>query len=262
MVVCGLMNVGGCPGAPEQEATILQQLSERNVKLALQVQALERDREVAYNTLEVKRSENEVLRTQLAAQSQAAARREAELRASYDSQLAAALKRETELRGKLTTAEKLAADLADVANPSPTKSPPAARVSTPAEVKVKADLEGRIVSLQARINQEQSKVMALIRTTIDVRMESPAGGYISGGQIYQRVLTCGIPVTLRSPSGYTHTHHDSCYTTRSVGPSVKQGDFRSAIDKDRAIAAAKAAMLPLYEELKDLKQQLAEVTKP
>ena len=97
----------------------------------------------------------------------------------------------------------------------------------------KADLERQIIDVQARVNQGQSKVMALTRTTIDVRIPPPPGSAYQG--------SAGLA------------------TQYGLNDRVKRGDFRTQKDKDKAIADAKAALLPLYEELRALKQKLADI---
>jgi len=269
VVVAGFLAVevmlvgGGCQDSRQTEIDRIKaenlQVLKNNTQLTIQIQTLEKDNQVAYNTLATFRDETEGLNKQLGAQAGLLAKQGADLRASYDALLAAALKREIELRNKLATAEKLAGDLADLPKSSSVKAQ-SARVKTPGEVKPMADLERQIVSLQAHINLEQSKVMNLIKATVDLQMIPPPNGYIRNGQVYSRVLHCQSSTSRwLGRDDYVHTHDSSCYHYVPAGPAVKAGDFRTEHDKSRAITDAKASILPLYEELKILKQELADL---
>ena len=121
-------------------------------------------------------------------------------------------------------------------------------------------LEPSITNLRAQIARVQAEVSSLTRATLDARMIPPPGGYISGGYVYRRRLTCGRREILRSPNSWeVHRHTEYCYTSYRIGPAVKQGDFRTRHDKDMATEAARKKLLPLFEEMRPLDEELAQL---
>jgi len=161
---------------------------------------------------------------------------------------------------------------AATANAAPAPGTPPAPVRDEQAIKEAersvADLQSAITPIQARVNQGKSKILSIIRATIDVPMIPPAGGVVRGGQIYS--LRCTVP-SVRWIIRYSHmdaygnliqdrvpvyhTHDDSCY--QPIGPAVKVGDYRTVLERTKAIETAKEANLPLAQELKSLQDELA-----
>ncbi|MCX5676935.1 MAG: hypothetical protein NTX87_18245 [Planctomycetota bacterium] len=242
-------------------------LKRENETLRLAADNLRAEKTVMEKDLSRLQPENNSLKRQLESQKSTAAAQIEQLKA----QLAAAK------QGTAAVAAAASPGSAEPAAPG-TPAAPSAPGTPPAPVRDEAqiaeveravvDLEARIQPLQAQVNQARSKVMSLIRATVDVRMVPPAGAFIRGGQIYS--LRCTEPSvrwTIRRSHtdafGNTvderypvyHTHGDSCY--QPTGPAVKVGDFRTVFERDKAIQAAKDANLPLEQELKTLRDELA-----
>ena len=109
-----------------------------------------------------------------------------------------------------------------------------------------SDLELRKTNLRAQIGAGQNEVAALSKASVDVRMIPPPGGYISDGQIYRRD---------RYNVGTTQ-YPDWRERSYAIGPAVKIGDFRTEHDKGMAMEAARTKLLPLFEEVRALDNEL------
>jgi len=256
VVLAGCTDTNNMVQRAEEEIARSQKKNEESI---LRIKDLERELEVVYNALQTKEL---AFVKQSRDQTELFNQRVDELQTLHASQLATVQKREAELRDKLVAAEKLAKEQISVVDTKSTSVPlsPVVRVWTPDEINTKVEYEQQIKNLTARISIENAKVTNLIHASVDAHMIPPPGGYVSGNSIYRRVLTCGHGTILRSP-GYTHTHSSSCYTSRLVGPAVIPGAFRTEHDRDQAITTAKAAILPLHEELRKVRQQLADLVK-
>jgi hypothetical protein len=107
-----------------------------------------------------------------------------------------------------------------------------------------AELDARIASLQARVNQGRNKVMLFVRSTVDTPMVPPAGG--------------GICTGMHTYPGPYHTEPMIIDANgRHLGPAVKRGDFKTAQEKEKAIRAAKEELIPLEQELRTLRDESA-----
>lgn len=105
-----------------------------------------------------------------------------------------------------------------------------------------AELDAKIAALQARVNQGRSKAMSLIRSTVDTPMVPPAGGGICPFcSFYNHPMN--TPMIINSEG-------------KHIGPAIKRGDFRSVLERDKAIQTAKEESLPLEQELKTLRDEL------
>jgi len=206
------------------------------------------------------RTENEALKRQLDTERTAAAQKMDKL----VKELAAA---KGGAAAEATATNTLAAPVGTAA-PGTTAAPVRDEQAIKEAERSVAELQSAITPIQARVNQAKSKIMSIIRGTVDVPMIPPAGGFVRDGQIY--TLRCTEPPSrwiitgshtdaygnvIQERSQIYHTHRDSCY--QPIGPAVKVGDFRTVLERNKAIQAAKDANLPLEQELKSLQDELA-----
>lgn len=131
------------------------------------------------------------------------------------------------LRTRLALLEKPASASPSVAPSSGSADEAAGRI---------ADLERQLQDLRSRIALGQAEVTRLIRATVDTRYVPPPGGRVYDGQVWRRESDANGNVIRWVP----------------LGPAVKQGDFRTAGQRDAAIAEAKAALLPLRVREREL----------
>ena len=248
MVVGLTVSLAGCDSDMrsqlESEAKRLEAkcdgLKRENETLRLAADNLRAEKTVMEKDLSRLQPENNSLKRQLESQKSTAAAQIEQLKA----QLAAA--KQGTAAPDAAAGTPVPADPA-VAGAPPTPSalaPPAAPVRDEAQIaeveRAAAELDTKITALQARVNQGRSKVLAVTRGTIDVRMVPPAGGAIIGGQV------------CRLDPNYPYYPY---YNYVPIGPAVRQGDFRTQRDKDIAIQTAKEELLPLEQELKTLRDE-------
>lgn len=112
-----------------------------------------------------------------------------------------------------------------------------------------ADIEQRMKNLRMQISHAQATITDLSRSTIDSKYDLPSSAcYIRDGMIYRQ--------SRNSDGRYYYGPRDTL-----VGPAIKPGDFRTQLDKNRAIADAKALLIPLYQDMEGLKRELEELRK-
>jgi len=215
-------------------------LKRENETLRLAADNLRAEKTVMEKDLSRLQPENNSLKRQLESQKSTAAAQIEQLKA----QLAAAKQDTAAVAAPVSPGSAEPAAPGTPAAPSAPGTPPMpVRDETQiAEVeRAAAELDTKITALQARVNQGRSKVLAVTRGTIDVRMVPPAGGAIIGGQV------------CRLDPNYPYYPY---YNYVPIGPAVRQGDFRTQRDKDIAIQTAKEELLPLEQELKTLRDEL------
>jgi outer membrane murein-binding lipoprotein Lpp len=233
-------------------------LKRENETLRLAVDNLRAEKAVMEKDLARLKSDNNSLKTQLESEKESAAAQIEQLKA----QLAAAR--------QATPPPGAAAATPGSAKPAAPGTPPAPVRDEQAIIEAErsvAELQSAITPIQARVNQGKDKILSIIRAAVDVPMVPPAGGVIRNGQIYS--LRCTEPSvrwivrgshkdafgnTVHERYPVYHTHDDSCY--QPIGPAVKVGDFRTVLERNKAIQAAKDANLPLEQELKTLSDEL------
>ena len=262
--------VSGCKEPRESEAEV-RKLVEETGSLKAQNRTLEQEQNRLESEVSSLKSENNTLKEQLAAGSSVVTGLKEEIERLKVGGVAA-----VRAVAEAAVAEAAARQTAVPAAPEAPEAPEAPAVPsadeprregenrTPGITKAVADLELRKTNLRAQIGAGQTEVSALTRTTIDTRMAVPTGCFVDGQNIYRKRLICGHPETAKSPyrwDVYAHHHTDSCYTSDLIGPAVKEGDFRTQHDKDMAIEAAKAKILPLFEEMRALDKELDRLQK-
>jgi len=218
-------------------------LKRENETLRLAVDNLRAEKAVMEKDLARLKSDNNSLKTQLESEKESAAAQIEQLKA----QLAAA--RQATPPPGAAAAPPMPADPAAAgapATPGPPAIPPAPvrdKVQIAEIERAAAELDAKIVALQARANQGRSKVVSLIRSTADTPMVPPAGGGICPAcSFYNHPLN--TPMIINSEG-------------KHIGPAIKRGDFRSVLERDKAIQAAKEELLPLEQELGTLRDELA-----
>ena len=256
--------VSGCKEPRESEAEV-RKLVEETGGLKAQNRTLEQERNQLESEVSSLKSENNRLKEQLAAESGVVTGLKEEVERLKVGGVAAvkavekAFATEAASRQTAVPAAPAAPEV-----PSADEPPQEREKSIPEITKAVADLELRKTNLRAQIGAGQTEVSALTRTTIDTRMAVSTGCFVDGQNIYRKRLICGHPETAKSPyrwDVYAHHHTDSCYTSDLIGPAVKEGDFRTQHDKDMAIEAAKAKILPLFEEMRALDKELDRLQK-
>jgi len=260
-VVVGLVglvvSLNGCDDPFGEKRTNLENevrnLTEVVGSLKTQNRTIKEERRELEKEVKGLKKENEKLKEQVTAKSALASQLKEEVERLKAAGVAA-----------VKAVEKAAAETAEKAATMPNvDAHRQGRESRMAEItKAISALELRITNLRVKISRGKAKVSTLIRATVDVRMIPPRGGFIRDGYVYGRRLTCGRPEVVRSPDPWrVHRHTDSCYDSYRIGPAVKKGDFRTAHERSMAIEAARAKLLPLFEELRPLEKELAPLKK-
>ena len=248
-------------GCREQEtpetATEHRQLIEELGSLKAQLHSVQAEKERLEKKIQDLQKNIETLQGELADQTALATRREKEIERLRVGGVAAVKAVEEALKAE---AEAAAARAAVEKNTPGPDQPRQEREQRIAEIaKDIAALEPRITNLRAQIARGQAEVSSLIKATIDVRTPVPPGAYISNGHIYVKKLTCNRVETGSSTYPWGgHRHSDACYEIYHIGPEVKKGDYRTQRDKDAAIEAAKKGLIPLFDEVRSLSQELAQ----
>ena len=260
--------VSGCKEPWESEAEV-RQLVEETGSLKAQNRTLEQERKQLEKEVSSLKSEKDKLKEQLAAGSSEITGLKEEVERLKVGGVAAV--RAVAEAAAAEAAARRAAVPAAPAVPSADDPRQERENRIPEITKAIADLEQRKTNLRAQIGAGQTEVSALTRATVYTRMPVPTGCFVEGQNIYRKRLICGHPEVTRTPyrwDVYVHRHTNSCYTSDLIGPAVKEGDFRTQHDKDMAIEAAKAKILPLFEEMRALdnvldssKKELAELRK-
>jgi len=214
-------------------------LKRENETLRLAVDNLRAEKAVMEKDLARLKSDNNSLKTQLESEKESAAAQIEELKA----QLAAArLVRPPPGAAAAPPTPANPAGAGAPATPGATTTPPAPvrdEVQIAEIERAAAELDAKIAALQARVNLGRSKVVSLIRSTVDTPMVPPAGG--------------GICTGMHTYPGPYHTEPMIIDVNgRHLGPAVKRGDFRTAHEKEKAIQTAKEELLPLEQELRTL----------
>lgn len=229
------LGASGCKEPWESEAQV-RQLVEETGSLKAQNRTLEQERKQLEREVSSLEKENEKLKEQVAAQSALASQLKEEIERLKVGGVAAVKAVEKAVAAEAAAAEAAARQAAAVSSPDELRQERERRM---AEItKGISDLELRKTNLRVQIGAGQIGVSALVRASLDARMIPPAGGFISRGQVYRREMRGG----------------NECFVP--IGPAVKVGDFRTQKDKDTAIEAAKAKLLPLFEEVRALDDEL------
>jgi len=261
LALAGLvLDVSGCKEPWESEAEV-RQLVEETGSLKAQNRTLEKERNQLESEVSSLKSENNKLKKQLTAESSVVTGLKEEIESLKVGGVAA-----VRAVAEAAAAEAAARQSAEPATPSTDELrlvDRQERENRIAEItKGISALEPRITNLRAQIARGQAEASALARATLDAKMIVSPGCFVEGENLYRRKLICGRPEVLRSPNSWeVHTHSDSCYSrygynSQLLGPAVKRGDFRTALDKDMAIEAVKAKLLPLFEEVRALDAEL------
>jgi chromosome segregation ATPase len=262
LALAGLvLAVSGCKEPRESEAEV-RKLVEETGSLKAQNRTLEQERNQLESEVSSLKSENDRLKEQLAAESSVVTGLKEEVERLKVGGVAAV--KAVEKAFATEAAARQAEVPAEPEVPSADEPPQEGEKSIPEITKAIADLELRKTNLRAQIGAGQTEVSALTRATIDTRMPVLTGCFVDGQNIYRKRLICGHPEVVKSPyrsDVYAHHHTDSCFTSDLIGPAVKEGDFRTQHDKDMAIEAAKAKMLPLFEEVRALDKELDQLQK-
>jgi DNA repair exonuclease SbcCD ATPase subunit len=219
-------------------------LKRENETLRLAIDNLRAEKTVMEKDLARLKSDNNSLKRQLESEKESAATQIEQLKA----QLAVA--RRAAPPPGAAAATPVPADPAGAGSPATPGAPATRPAPVRDEVQIAeiqraaAELDAKIVALQARVNQGRSKVLIFIRGTVDVRMVPPPGGAIIDGQVCRR------------DDDYPYPPY---YRYVPIGPAVRKGDFPTLLDRDKAIQAAKEELLPLEQELKTLRDDLTKV---
>jgi len=154
------------------------------------------------------------------------------------------------------------------ARPTPTASPRStARTDSWEEQRLTIameELQSRLTTLRAQIARGRSKVSSLIRTTVDVRMQTPPNGIvIPPGGSYGGYYGGADGLILRRERVSNGTRRDGhrvyqdyYYRYVPCGPAIKRGDFRTSREKEAAVAAAQREVTPLHEQARELEKEL------
>lgn len=273
-VVCALLLlVGGCDSETDSHTHLQAEIAKTKARR----EALEAERLKMQRVSESTHSTKRRLEAKVASLTDGLNKLENE-NAELKRAAAESRDREEKLRREIQALEaRRARGPRPAAPPQPTGGPKAHQPPKPAgkeeqavllRVSMKA-MEERITELRSRVAKGQAKVSSVIRTTVDVRMQPPPSGMVIPPKgSYQNHYGGPDGLILRRERVITGSHQegrrlvqDYYYRYVPIGPAIKRGDFRTAHDRDAAIAEAKNEVLPLHEERRRLEADLEQLKK-